>query len=204
MVLAKGSTVIFDEGKGYIGALAEDYTISLSSEFDSLFSNLQEGNKLIDMLGATTKYLSGGGGFSSQFKQFGTQVWRKTNPAQVSISVTFDRKSNAETDIMELVRYFCAFPLPAEGPGGNLIPPGPSPIEGIGIDQIIKRSPETVAGDTFINFTIGNMKFNRYLMAKAEPSFNRFTDDSGYSISVTIAFEFISMWTATKNTPWGW
>jgi uncharacterized protein YbdZ (MbtH family) len=48
------------------------------------------------------------------------------------------------------------------------------------------------------------MKFNRYLMVKAEPTFNKFSDDSGYPISVTIAFDFISMWAATKNIPGGW
>jgi hypothetical protein len=48
------------------------------------------------------------------------------------------------------------------------------------------------------------MKFNRYLVVKAEPTFNKFTDDSGYPISATITFDFISMWAATKNTVWGW
>jgi hypothetical protein len=205
MVLAKGST--FKIGK-YIGALAEDYTVRFESEFGSIADDLQDTNmeQLLNIAGATAKSLSGGAiGFSSQFKQLGTQVWKGSSPASVSIGVTFDRKSNAEADIMELVRNLCAFPLPAEGGLlGSLIPPGPSPIEGIGLDSLIKKSPEEVAGDTYVNFTIGNMKFNRYLMKSSEPTFNKFTDDSGYPISVTIQFDFISMWIATKNTPLGW
>jgi hypothetical protein len=203
MVLAKGSTVKI---AGHIGALAEDYTISLTSEFRSLADDFQnEVTQAIDVAGATVKSISGGKiGFSSQFKQLSTQVWDHTEPAGVSIGVTFDRKSNAEKDIMQLVRNVCSLPLPKEGPGGNLTPPGPSPIEGIGLDLLRKKSSEEVAGDTYVNFSIGNMKFNRYLLTKAEPTFNKFTDDSGYPISVTIAFEFISIWAATKNTVWNW
>jgi hypothetical protein len=120
----------------------------------------------------------------------------------VSISVTFDRTSNAKEDIMPIVKELCSLPLPAEGLGGSLTPPGPSPIEGVGLDALF--GGERGAKDVSINFTIGKMKFNRYLVTKAEPAFNKFTDDSEYPISVTIAFEFVSMWAATKNTPGGW
>jgi hypothetical protein len=201
MILAKGSIVKI---AGYEGALAEDYTIGLTSEFRRLADDFQnEVTQAIDLAGATIKSLSGGKiGFSSQFKQLTTQVWDHTEPANVSIGVTFDRKSNAEKDIMSIVRNICSIPLPQEGAGGNLTPPGPSPIEGVGLDALLNGASGTK--DTYINFTIGNMKFNRYLMVKAEPTFNKFTDDSGYSISVTIAFDFISMWAATKNVPQGW
>ena len=201
MVLAKGSTVVI---AGYKGALAEDYTIGLTSEFRRLADDFHnEVTEAIDIVGATAKSLSGGKvGFSSQFKQLTTQVWDHTEPASVSIGVTFDRKSNAEKDIMDIVRNICSIPLPKETTAGNLVPPGPSPIEGIGLDALLGGKHGT--NDTYINFKIGNMKFNRYLMTKAEPTFNKYTDDSGYPISVTIAFDFISMWAATKNTPWGW
>jgi hypothetical protein len=201
MVLAQGSKVTI---AGHVGALAEDYTITLTSEFRRLADDFQnEVTQAIDMAGAMVKSLSGGkAGFSSQFKQLTTQVWDHTEPAQVSISVTFDRISNAGNDIMQIVKNLCSLPLPGEGAGGNLVPPGPSPIEGIGLDALLNGASGTK--DTCINFTIGNMKFNRYLVAKAEPTFNKFTDDSGYPISVTIALDLISMWAATKNTPHGW
>jgi hypothetical protein len=208
MVLAKGSKVTIGglkfDGGDYTGALAEDYTVSLTSEFRRLADDFQnEVTQLIDVAGATVKSLSGGKiGFSSQFKQLTTQVWDHTEPANVSIGVTFDRKSNAEKDIMQIVRDLCSLPLPGEGEGGNLIPPGPSPIEGIGLDALL--GGKSGSTDVYINFTIGNMKFNRYLLTKAEPTFNKYTDDSGYSISVTVALEFISMWAATKRVVQGW
>jgi hypothetical protein len=208
MILSKGSKVTIAglkfNGGDYTGALAEDYTISLTSEFRRLADDFQnEVTQLIDVAGATVKSLSRGkAGFSSQFKQLTAQVWDRTDPAQVAIGVTFDRISNAEKDIMQIVRDICSVPLPGEGPGGNLVPPGPSPLEGIGLDALLDGA--TGATDSYINFTIGNMKFNRYLLQKAEPTFNKFSDDSGYPISVVISFDFISMWAATKNTPWGW
>jgi hypothetical protein len=201
MVLAKGSIVKI---AGYEGALAEDYTISLTSEFRRLADDFQnEVTQAIDIAGATAKSISGGKlGFSSQYKQLTAQVWDHTEPASVSIGVTFDRKSNAEKDIMSVVRNICSIPLPKEGPGGNLTPPGPSPLEAVGLDALINGATGTT--DTYISFTIGNMKFNRYLVVKAEPTFNKFTDDSGYPISVTIALDFISMWAATKSTTYNW
>jgi hypothetical protein len=201
MVLAKGSIVRIS---GYEGALAEDYTIGLTSNFRSLFSDFQnEITKLVDVAGATAKSLSGGAaGFSSKFKQLTAQVWDNTEPARVSIGVTFDRKSNAGKDVMPVVRDICKIPLPGEGANGNLIPPGPSPLEAVGLKELQEGSQGV--SDVYVNFTIGNMKFNRYLMTKAEPTFNKFTDDSGYPISVTIAFDFISMWAATKDVISNW
>jgi hypothetical protein len=208
MVLAKGSKVVIagfkSGGEDYTGALAEDYTISLSSEFRKLADDFQnEVTQLIDIAGATTKSLSGGKiGFSSQFKQLTTQVWDHTEPANVSLGITFDRKSNAGKDIMQIVRDLCSLPLPKEDDNGNLTPPGPSPIEGIGLDALLGGAKGTK--DTYVNFTIGNMKFNRYLIVKAEPTFNKFTDDSGYPISVTISLDFVSMWAATKSLAYSW
>jgi hypothetical protein len=201
MVLAKGSIVKI---ASYEGALAEDYTVGLSSEFKSLADDFQnEVTELINVLGATAKSLSAGRiGFSSRFKQLYTQIWESTAPANISIGVTFDRKSNSEKDIMPIVREFCKFPLPGEGVGGNLIPPGPSPIEGIGLDALWGGTAG--ATDTYINFTIGKINFNRFIMIKAEPTFNKYSDDSGFPISVTIAFDFISMWAATKDMVHGW
>jgi hypothetical protein len=81
MLLPKGSIVDID---GIQGALAEDVTISLKSNFRPLASDFQnEVTQMIDVAGATTRSLSGGrAGFSSQVKQMTTQVWDKTDPAR--------------------------------------------------------------------------------------------------------------------------
>jgi hypothetical protein len=203
MVLAKGSKVIISSSAvSYVGALAEDYTVGLSSTFKPLVDDYSnEVTKIVNALGATLKSLSAGRlGLSSRFKQLNTQIWESTESATISIGVAFDRITNAKEDIAPIVREFCKFPLPGEGLAGNLIPPGPSPIEGVGLDQIWHKGASGVENDDrFINLTIGNMEFNRFLMTKAEPTFSKFSDASGYPISVIIAFEFISMWAATKT-----
>ena len=209
MVIPKGSIVnIGGIGKG---ALAEDVTINLNSNFRPLASDFQnEITQLIDIAGATSRSLFGRG-FSSQFKQMTTQVWDKTDPASFSLNVEFHRvpldsegpQNVSGANLMEVVKKFCSVPLPRELTGGMLEPPGPSPIEGIGLDEMTDgQQGASIRG--FVNVTIGSMKFNRLLMRKAEPTFSKYVDDSGYPISCRVAFEFISIWAATKSLVDGW
>jgi hypothetical protein len=211
MLIAKGSIVDID---GIQGALSEDITISLKSNYRLLASDFQnEITQMIDIAGAATRSLSGGRfGFSSQFKQMTTQIWDKTDPARFNINVEFHRvplsKNSGPQDIsgknvLGIAKQFCAIPLPAETVAGMLVPPGPSPIEGIGLDAILGGAQgATVRG--FVNLTLGSLRFRRILMDSAEPTFNKFVDDSGYSISCRIAFSFISVWAATKSMVQEW
>ena len=206
MIIAKGSKVVIDD---ISGVLAEDLNINLKSQFRTLASDFQnEITKMIDIAGATSRSLFGKG-FSSQFKQMTTQIWDKTDPARFNLNVEFHRTFNdpdrnvSGSNVMAIVKRFCRIPLPGEtfsGSGvGMLEPPGPSPIEGIGLDAIIGgEAGADVRG--YVNVTIGNMRFNRLLMESAEPTFNKYTDDSGYPISCRVAFSFISIWAATKPT----
>ena len=212
MVIPRGSIVnIGGIGKG---ALAEDVTINLNSNFRPLASDFQnEITQMIDIAGATSRSLFGRG-FSSQFKQMTTQVWDKTDPASFSINVEFHRvpldnegrQNVSGTNVMAVVKSFCSVPLPAERIGGMLEPPGPSPIEGIGLDALREGEEEVrIQGEAgvrirgYVNVTIGSMRFNRLLMKKAEPTFSKYVDDSGYPISCRVAFDFISLWAATKD-----
>jgi hypothetical protein len=210
MIIAKGSKVVIGD---ISGVLAEDLNINLKSNFRPLASDFQnEITKMIDIAGATSRSLFGKG-FSSQFKQMTTQVWDKTDPARFNLNVEFHRTFNEPGDsekeevsgnnVMKIVKKFCRIPLPDEVAGGMLEPPGPSPIEGIGLDAIVDGSPgANIRG--YVNVIIGNMKFNRLLMESAEPTFNRYTDDSGYPISCRVAFSFVSLWAATKPTIDAW
>jgi hypothetical protein len=209
MVIPKGSIV--DIGGIGRGALAEDITINLNSNFRSLASDFQnEITQMIDMVGATSRSLFGRG-FSSQFKQMTTQIWDKTDPASFNLNVEFHRvpldnngpQNVSGENLMRVVKSFCTVPLPAELTGGMLEPPGPSPIEGIGIDEMTGMQDEAAIRG-FVNVTIGSMRFNRLLMRKAEPTFNKYVDDSGYPISCRVAFDFISVWAATKNIVNSW
>jgi hypothetical protein len=138
-----------------------------------------------------------------------TQIWDKTDPAQLSLNVEFHRTFNNDSDapknvsgenVMKLVQKFLQVPLPSAEEGGNLIPPGPSPIEGIGLDELASGNNDAnVAARGIVDVSVGNIKFKRMMMRKAEPTFSRYTDDSGYPISCRVAFDFISIWAATQQ-----
>jgi hypothetical protein len=211
MLIPRGSIVDID---GIQGALTEDITINLKSNFRLLASDFQnEITQMIDIAGATTRSLTGGRvGFSSQFKQMTTQIWDKTDPARFNMNVEFHRvplskntgpQNVSGRNVISIVKQFCSIPLPAETVAGMLIPPGPSPIEGIGLDAILGGSQgANVRG--YVNLTIGSMRFRRILMESAEPTFSKYTDDSGYPISCRVSFSFISIWAATKSMVEEW
>lgn len=225
MKIAKGSTVVISNLKdGSIsGVLTEDFTVSLSSKFKELMSDISSNDKTIEavtnaatILGTISRSF-GGKGFSLRSKQATTQIWDKTDPARFNMNVEFHRTFNglnninnvSGSNVMAIVAKFCKIPLPDETFGdkgvggviGMLEPPGPSPVQGFGIDQLLNdvAGIDISAPEMYINVTIGNMVFRRLLMEKAEPTFSKYTDDSGYPISCRVSFDFVSLWAATKS-----
>lgn len=219
MVAKKGSKVTI---AGIGGMLAEDVNISLKSTFRTLYSPPSNAiTQGLDLAGATLDHVTGGAvGFSSQFKQFTTQVWDRTDPAAFNLNVdyfrTFDGSDSSipkdiglstevsGENVMKIVRRLCAIPLPRENKGGNLVAPGPSVIEGIGLNQLKSADDDKWDGSGIVSVVVGSMKFHRLIMTGAEPTFNKYVDDSGYPISCRIAFQFVSLWAATKGVIGGW
>jgi hypothetical protein len=217
MLIAKGSIVTIDfNGEAVQGALAEDFTIQLKSNFRPMMSEYSNSvTKAVDTLGgAVTTTFGSQYGFSSQTKHSTTQIWDKTDPARFDINIEFHRvpfrgdKSDASKsavsgeNVMKIVKKFCSIPLPGEqdpfgAPLGILIPPGPSVIEGIGADALVKE-------EGLVTLKIGSLRFNRLLMDAATPTFSKYSDDSEYPISCRVAFTFVSMWAATKPMVAGW
>lgn len=210
------------------GVTAEGTTVSLSSEFSPLVSD-SSGNQdvlgAIDMAGASLRSLTGGKfGFSSKFKQMTTQMWNKTSPVNLSINLDFhrlplpgdnDKSVNAGSHVMNVVKRICKASLPVEQLAGNLVPPGPSVIEGLGADDFIDRIKSNKSlfssteddssedgvrvGSGIVNVVLGGLTFNRLLMIKADPTFSSYTDTQGYPISCRVAFQFYSLWAATDK-----
>ena len=210
MLIPKGSIIDID---GIQGALAEEVNIQLKSTFKPLFSDFQHDLKdFVSMAGSTVRSMSGGRfGFSGEIKQFTSQIWDKTDPARFNLNVEFHRVPLSKNygpqnvsgfNVMNIVKKFCSIPLPEDN-GVCLVPPGPSPIEGIGIEAILGGG-EGVNARGFVNLTIGSMKFYRILMESAEPTFSKYVDESDYPISCRIVFNFVSVWAATKKMVEEW
>lgn len=214
------------DGGGIIeGVLSESVTVSLQSDYQPLFSDndidndtLKAGGELLNAIG--TAVSSGTGkrvGFSTRFKQGTTQVWKSTAPASFQIGLDLRRDpingggKVSGKDLMEKVKIICKLPLPSEGDGtvqksiGNLIPPGPSFIQGVGIDAILgamspNKTYADITGGGLVKVTLGNISFNRLILKTVEPTFSQAVDNSGYPISCRLSMQFTSIWAATNTT----
>ena len=195
------------------GALLEDYTVSLNSEFGQLIDT--GGSDAFTVLGGALKSLSGGRyGFSSQFKQMGFQIWKGTEPIQLQFSLEFHYTYDAHAEVVVPIRNLCKLPLPGDGPLGNLIPPGPSVLEAISgtsetntppsgeappAEEIDQESTRQTA-DTYVNITVGNMRFMGCIVKSAEPTFSKYVDENNHPIYGRVAITAITMYSGTKES----
>jgi hypothetical protein len=224
ILIPEGSQVVItnhDNPSKFVasGALLEDYTISLSSEFGQLIDS--GANDAFTVLGGALKSLSGNRfGFSSQFKQMGFQIWKGSNPIQLQFSLEFHYTYNAYEEIIIPVKRLCRIPLPSEGEAGNLVPPGPSVLEAISgtktsntppsSDTPTQQGPEideeaTIStADNYVNISVGGMVFMGCILKSAEPTFSKYVDETGYPIYARVAIVADTMYTATKESISGW
>ena len=195
------------------GSLLEDYRVSLNSEFKQLFDT--GGNDAFAVLGGALKSLSAGAfGFSAQFKQMGISTWAGTSPIQLDFSLEFHYTYNAFEEVVAPIRRLCKLPVPGEGPLGNLIPPGPSVLEAIAGTHETNVPPNGEAPlaaeideestrrsiDSYVNITVGNMRFMGCILKTAEPTFSKYVDEGNHPIYGRVAITAITMYTATKES----
>ena len=210
-----GSMVVISDHKGRpiaSGALLEDFTISLNSEFGQLLDSGSSNSATV--LGGVLKSLSNGRfGFSGTFKHMGFQIWKGTDPIQLQFSLEFHYTYSGYEEVVAPIRRLCKIPLPGEGIGGNLIPPGPSVLEAIGGPSSSNVSPSGDApapedideegtrksADTYVNISVGGMDFEGCILKQAEPTFSKYVDEEDHPIYGRVAITAITMYTATKE-----
>jgi hypothetical protein len=222
IIIPAGSRVSITNHKGEFlagGALLEDYTITLNSEFGQLVDS--GSNDAFTVLGGALKSLSGNRfGFSSQFKQMGFQIWKGTQPIQIQFSLEFHYTYNAHAEVVVPIRRLCRLPLPGDGLAGNLIPPGPSVLEAIagtkasntppGSDTPPNQDPDVdeagtkSTADTYVNARVGNMLFMGCIVTSAEPTFSKYVDENNSPIYGRVALNIITMYSATKESLDNW
>lgn len=173
--------------------LEEDITLSLNSQFGDLVSG--GAPNAIGALGGMVRDLTGFG-FSGQFKQLGFQIWQKTDPLQVSITLGFNMKTNAYDDVVRPTKALVKLPLPDDGAAGDnglgLIPPGPSILEAFG------ENNQTQSGKN-IHCRIGFVRLPGIIVTGAEPTFSKETDQNGYPIYAKVRLDIRTVFTATTN-----
>jgi hypothetical protein len=222
ITIPAGSEVVITNHEGGFlggGALLEDYTISLNSEFGQLVDS--GANDAFTVLGGALKSLTSSKfGFSSQFKQMGFKIWKGTQPIQLQFSLEFHYTYDAHAEVIVPVKRLCKLPLPGEGLGGNLIPPGPSVLEAIagtnasnvppGSDIPANQSPDVdeegtkSTADTYVNIRVGSMLFMGCIVQSAEPTFSKYVDEDNVPIYARVAVVASTMYSATKESINGW
>ncbi len=176
----------------------EDIIINVSSSFQTLFSG--GGNKIIDVVGSVARDLGLGQGFSSQRKEFGFQIWEKSEPAVMNFTFSFyrgmadlfDGRSEVENPIKKLTQL----PLPSDSGGalGFLIPPGPS------ILNLLDSGERGNTLGTVLSVQIGEfIRFRNVIITRAEPTISIEKDTNGYSITGKVQLEIKTLFNATKE-----
>lgn len=177
--------------------LEEDLNLQLSSQFEPIYSG--GGNLAVDIAGtlARDKF---GLGFSSQFKQFGFQVWKKTEPVRFTINLRFFMgKSGADfsgrTEVQNPMYSLMNLTLPSEGGGfGSLITPGPSVLDLFG------EGGNTTSSGRTISINIGQMiRFPKVIVRSAQPTFSNIPDSEGYPSEGRLNLEIETLFNATTD-----
>jgi hypothetical protein len=174
--------------------LDEDVNLQLSTNYEPLYSG--GGNLGLDVLGKISQEVTGIGG-SSQFKQFGFQVWKGTQPVVFTINLSFylgmANAFSGRTEVVNPMRKLINLTLPSEGGvAGSLVAPGPSLLELFGEGANVKTRTTSIR--------IGNiLRFDRVVIKSVQPTFSKIPDSQGYPTSGKISMEVNTLYNATTS-----
>jgi hypothetical protein len=186
--------------------LEEPITITLSSDFGSLFGDV--GNGTVDAIGGLFRGL--GFGFSSQFKQFSIQTWKGTEPLSFKCTCSFHigqrsrsgvQQWGQRTSVYQPINELLKIPLPFERELGNLVPPGPSLLDVAEDTEEGIISNSGVASNFFrYSLQIGKLYYLPSVVVKvAQPTYSEETDEFGNPLSAKIELDFITTVSATQQ-----
>lgn len=204
IVVPQGKTLSLYRGRNPITnvplILEEDITLSLSSSFRPLVSG---GNIKIDIAGGIAADIFGEEfGFSSQFKEFGYQVWERTDPLSFNATVTFHMgmlgEWNGRTEVYSPAIALSKLPLPTIGQAvlnnsiENLKSPGPPATSLLEVGYGGNYVP--------ISLQIANIIYISHIVVlKAEPTFSNETDENGNPVWASVNLDIQSVETATAE-----
>lgn len=177
--------------------LDNDFTISLSSTFQELVPN--EGNVLFNQITSLVSKVTNGFSIGTSYKQFGLQVWQKTDPLSFNFTVSLHRLTNSYFDVFMPARDLMKIPLPIDSSnnkegkrGFGLQPPGPNLVEAL-------SEGEYFASGTLYKIKIGQLSFYPVIIKKVEPTFSLDIDDTGYPVKCTLSIDAQGIYVATTT-----
>lgn len=119
------------DGNGIVvrAILQGDVAVRTGSKWESFINILRE-NQFVNTLETVTQLASNK---SLQNAMTSRRIWRGTDPLTFTLELRFEEEYDAKTEVMDACRALHAMCLPDEETDGLglLIPPGPSPFEGV-------------------------------------------------------------------------
>lgn len=196
--IRKGGNPIPSNGVPLI--LDEDLTVSLSSDFSAPGEN--SALEMLTDIGSVIDFLTKGKvSFSGQSKWLTFQRWTKTNPVQLSLSLSFymgmNDEYNAKTEVYDPVMELINLTLPREETasgerGMTLIPPGMT------IGNLLEDRTSESGSFERTSLEIGNiLRIGYIIVKKVEPTWSKEVTDTGYPISAKVSIEINSLTAAT-------
>lgn len=178
-----------------------EISLKFSSRYESIYES--EPNTLLTMLaGAIDKPISG------QFAVQGAQIWKSTDPLEISVEAKLMMKNDGKKDVVEPALKLAELCLPSIGnkfgklskltdvKAKCLIPPGPNIqaiLSEVKINGIIKGSRGTY------DVQIGWLKLHNCIIKEASPTFSKTVDEDGFPISAEISISIITVSIPTKE-----
>jgi len=204
------------------GALLEDFSISTTSEYKQVITDAVPDafNWATAALDQATK---GAVSFSGVFKQFGASLWSSTNPATFNFSLEFYYTYNALEEVSKPIARLKRLVVPGEAKGalgklGNLIPPGPTILDALGVTDYTSPkdrapAPDAISvpyknnesmDDSVLSVRIGSMTFDRLVITSAEPTMSKNLDEGGYPIYGRVALMMQTLYIPSKRDVAHW
>lgn len=194
------------ENKDYLGGVPLYIDGDISLKFSSQFSSISESEPttLLNMLSAATdKALSG------QFAIQGAQIWKSTDPLEISIEAKLIMKDSGKTDVVEPALKLAKICLPSIGRGFKkmseltniklkcLIPPGPN-IQSILSE--VKTNGNIKGSRGTYDVQIGWLKLHNCIIKEASPTFSKTVDEDGFPVSAEISMSIVTQTIPTKES----
>jgi len=181
------------------GIIEGDISLGISSSYKQLVE--ESGGDLMNLIAQVTNATMGGS-VTTQFPEFGFQIWQKSEPLKININTTFFMDVDAYTDVVLPSTKLIKLVLPTktdgteENKGIGLRPPGPSVLAAL---KDVKLLSQFTQQGEYYNLEIGNLKLENIIITKADPTYSLDVDTYGYPIYCKMSLDIETVYIATTN-----
>lgn len=203
LTTTRGDSIVKTPSGREVPLIYEDaLSIKARSTFDGIGN--PKSNTLMTILSSTTNGIIPSGQYALQ----NIQIWKSTEPLELSLSVKLEMLDSGYNDVVYPTQQLMKLCLPEiRNSGlsqklGALIPPGPS------LKEILTLSKSESQEDTddilalensLVNVSIGKFHFNNCIVTDVSPEFSSTLDEDDYPIEAQISLDIKTCMIATRE-----